>query len=252
MEGEQMSQSLVMSRKRLEKNFGQSLLRSPDFVRCLSSKIIEKLSLQEDDRFVDLGCGIGTYAMDILTQVPLRHPVVAVDPSDELLDRIPARAHIGRINFELLEFAACSGTYDKFLMKDTINYVDDERLLFFNLHQRLSDNGKLLLVNRSPEAHHPLFMKAQEQYQQSCTDSDRMTALLEEMGFDVERDCLEYTHEIRKEEYLKLVGTRYLTVLLGFSPQEMHAGLRELEESHADRSHLKIADRYDFLTATKA
>jgi trans-aconitate methyltransferase len=228
------------------------MLARPEFVRFLSSKMIEKLRLQEEDRLVDLGCGIGTYSVDILCQIPLRHRIVGVDPSEEMLDRIPARMHIGRTNSGILHFAACSGIYDKILMKDTIHYVEDERLLFFNLHQRLSNGGILLLVNQSPEARHPLFRQAQEQYAQSCANADELNSLLEEVGFVVEEDSLVYTHEVRKEQYLKLLKGRYLPVLLHFSAQEIHAGAREVAEQHADRSDFEIVDRYVFLTATKA
>lgn len=244
--------SLALSRERLEKSFGQYMLGSPESVRCLSSKMIEELSLEEGDRLVDLGCGTGTYSMDILSQVQLRHRIVAVDPSAEMLERIPARMHLGRMNVGLLKFAACSGTFDKILMKDTIRYVDDRRLLLFNLYQRLSDGGKLLLVNRSPEARHPLFKQAQEQYPQSCVDTEELSGLLEEMGFSVERSSLAYTHELRTEDYIKLVRGRYLAVLLSFTSKEIHAGATELEERYAGRSDLEIVDRHDFLTATKA
>ncbi|MGH6885961.1 MAG: hypothetical protein ACREGK_07795, partial [Geminicoccales bacterium] len=63
----------------LADNYDLFLRYSPDFVRKLTQKMIGKLQLREDDRLVDLGGGTGIYALDILEQVALRHPVLLVD-----------------------------------------------------------------------------------------------------------------------------------------------------------------------------
>ncbi|MFQ5507472.1 MAG: SAM-dependent methyltransferase, partial [Planctomycetota bacterium] len=64
--------------RRLANQYDEFLLYSPDFVRALTSKMIEMLELQPDEVLVDLGCGTGIYSSDILRQVPLKTEVVGV------------------------------------------------------------------------------------------------------------------------------------------------------------------------------
>ncbi len=47
--------------KRLAKDYDQFLYYSPDFVRTLTQKMVEKLQLKPDDTLADIGGGTGMY-----------------------------------------------------------------------------------------------------------------------------------------------------------------------------------------------
>jgi ubiquinone/menaquinone biosynthesis C-methylase UbiE len=237
--------------RRLAKDYDSFLYYSPDFVRALTAKMREKLQLQPPDRMVDLGCGTGIYSLDLLAQVALQHPVIGVDPFPEMLARIPEDAPIERVCEDALTFSTRPGTYDKVLIKETIHHVDRKEELLANLHARLPVHGVLLLVHVPPRIRYPLFQAALDRCLQWHADPDDLVDLLQRAGFAVERDALEYEHVIPRDHYLKMVQSRYMSVLTSFSDEELEAGLAEMNARYVRHPELRFIDRFDYLTATR-
>lgn len=237
--------------RRLGPSYSALLTYSPDFVRSLTAKMIDKLQLDTDDLLVDLGCGTGIYAIDLLEQVPLRQPIKGVDPFPEMLAGIPEDAAIEPICEDALSFSQRPGRYDKVLIKETVHHVDERDELFANLYQRLRPGGVLLLVHVPPRVEYPLFEAALERCLGWHADPAELELLLGKAGFGVERDVLEYRHNLPKERYFDMVRNSYMSVLTSFSEAELAAGLEEMAATYADQDVLSFVDRFDYLTAVK-
>ena len=236
---------------RLAKDYDDFLYYSPEFVRTLTAKMIDKLQLMEDDTLVDLGCGTGMYSLDILRQVPLKKPVIGVDPYPEMLAKIPENAPIKRVAMDGLEFSRQSGTYDKILIKETVHHIGDRDELFANLYQRLSPNGALLLVHVPPDVQYPLFEKALKRCMNWHADPDELTEQLQCAGFRVMRDAVDYPHTILKEQYFKMVEGCYMSALTSLSKEELREGLIEMERKYNDIGVLEFIDHFDYLIAIR-
>jgi SAM-dependent methyltransferase len=236
---------------RLAKKYDDFLYYSPEFVRCLTRKMIEKLRLREEDVFVDLGCGTGMYSLDILKQIRLKNPVIAVDPFAEMLAKIPPDAPLTPLQLDAATFARRPGTYDKILIKETVHHIDDKKELFSELHQRLAPGGILLLVHVPPKVQYPLFRKALQKCENWHADPDELTSLLEQTGFRVERDAVDYPHAIPKEKYFAMVESCYMSALSSLSEEDLREGLAEMAEKYANQEILEFIDHFDYITATK-
>jgi SAM-dependent methyltransferase len=237
--------------QRLGGSYDSYLHYSDDFVRSLTSKMIRSLKLQQDDVLVDLGGGTGMYTADILAQVPLRHPVTLVKPFAKMLANVPADLPIESVAKDALAFSAEARRYDKVLMKEAVHHVADRPTLFANLHARLRFGGRLLLVHVPPELDYPLFEAALSRSRSWHADPLHLTRQLQEVGFTVERDGLDFRHAIPKEHYFRMVEGRYMSLLSSFAHDELRAGLAEMAERYADRKILTFTDRFDFITAIK-
>ena len=238
--------------QRLGTSYDQYLHYSDDFVRCLTSKMIERLQLTPDDVLVDLGGGTGMYTADILAQVPLRQPAILVEPFVEMLANVPADLPIECVPKDALAFSSEARRYDKILMKEAVHHVTDQPTLFANLHARLSAGGRFLLVHVPPELDYPLFEAALARSRTWHADPTRLAERLRAAGFAVERERLDYRHVIPKAHYFRMVEGRYMSLLSSFPDDELQAGLAEMVERYADREILEFTDRFDFITAIKS
>ncbi|MGK7346368.1 MAG: class I SAM-dependent methyltransferase [Candidatus Nitrospinota bacterium M3_3B_026] len=233
--------------KDLADNYDDFLYYSPEFVRTLTGKMVEKLELEEDDLLVDLGCGTGMYTLDILKQVPLRRKVICVDPYPEMLEQIPEDSHTLRVEEDALGFSEKPGAYDKILMKEAVHHISDRARLFKNLHDRLNDGGVLLLVHVPPELDYPLFEKALARCREWHADPGELRELSAGAGFKVEHDVVSYKHSIPKDKYFKMVENRYMSALTSLGDDEIRRGLEEMERKFADVDVLEFYDNFDYI-----
>jgi SAM-dependent methyltransferase len=237
--------------RRIGGRYDQMLYYSEQFIRHLSSNMIEQLRLTESDVFVDLGGGTGMYSIDILEQVPLQTPVTLVDPFPEMLAQVPTNLPIRPVQMDALAFSSRPGLYDKILIKEAVHHVDEPGRLFHNLFDRLSPGGILLLVHVPPRIKYPLFGAALRRAETWHADPDNLVGLLTLAGFDVKRAQIEYEHVLPKQKYFRMVANRYMSLLSSFDDEELEAGLVEMNETYTDRHVLEFADRFDYLAATK-
>jgi ubiquinone/menaquinone biosynthesis C-methylase UbiE len=237
--------------RRLANNYDEFLYYSPQFVRALTTRMIEKLQLVPSDTLADIGCGTGMYSIDILKQVKLENPVIGVDPYREMLEQIPAESQIVPMVEDALAFSRRDAAYNKVLVKETIHHVADIPEFLANIHRNLPPGGILLLVHVPPNVQYPLFESALARCLNWHADPNVLADQLATAGFHVERDTLDYQHKLPKEHYFNMVRSSYMSVLTSFSDEELQAGLQEMEQKYRDQPTLEFTDHFDYLTAVK-
>lgn len=237
--------------RRLARYYDAHRHYAEQFVPMLSVCMVDKLNLRNDDRLLDLGGGTGIYTRAILELVGLQQPVTIVDPVAEMLAQVPSTLPVERVEMDALAYSRMPGVFDKVLMKGAVEYVDDKAELFSNLHTKLSRHGVLLVVNTPPSIDHPLFESARDRSRTWYVDSQLLLELLEEAGFEVELESLDYESAIPRYEYFQMIRERYLSLLASFTDEELEAGIAEIEDTLVDDHALEFTDRFDFLTAAK-
>lgn len=253
-----MPEGTPFSRELLSEHYGslaeaydEFLYYSPDFVRTLTTKMIEHLQLRPDDRLADIGCGTAMYSLDLLEQVPLRHPVLGVDPYPEMLAAIPDDANITPLALDALAFSRQDHAFEKVLVKETIHHVDDRPQFFANIHARLPAGGRLLLVHVPPDVQYPLFRAALERCLGWHADPDALEGQLADAGFSVTRDAVDYHLTLPTSTYFKMVESCYMSVLSSFEEDELREGLAEMDERYGHLDVLRFVDHFDYLCAVK-
>lgn len=237
--------------KSLAERYDDFLYYSPEFVRIITSEMIEKLDLRETDIFVELGCGTGIYLLDIIKQVSLREKVIAVDPYPEMLKQIPRDANVRTVESDALSFSKRPATYDKILIKEAVHHISEREELFNCLFNRLRKGGILLLVHVPPKVEYPLFQKALDRCKEWHADPDELSEQLKNAGFCVERDFIRYTHTILKHKYFDMVRNCYMSALTSLDKREIEEGLMEMEKKYQNHEVLQFVDHFDCLKAVK-
>jgi hypothetical protein len=123
--------------------------------------------------------------------------------------------------------------------------------LFNNLFERLKQGGILLLILLPPQIEYPLFSKALTLYEQTQPHYEKMAQLLQEAGFKVKTDFVEYPLTFSKPDYFKMVENRYISLLSRFNDEELAAGLAEMANNYKNQEVLEFCDRFVFITAQK-
>jgi len=224
---------------------------SPEYIQFTTKKIIEYLHLTTTDVLVDIGCGTGIYSKEILNQMQLEKPIICVDPAAEMLAKIPDNEKLKPVEMDGLDFSQKPGIYNKIFLKEAIHHIEQKSLLFHNLWQRLTPGGIFLLLLLPPTIDYPLFDKALRLYEKTQPHYQEMTNLLEQVGFVVDVNIVEYPLELLKVQYFQMVKNRYMSLLSRFNDAELAAGLKEMEEKYENESILEFSDRMVFITATK-
>nr|VFJ60327.1 MAG: Methyltransferase domain-containing protein [Candidatus Kentron sp. DK] len=237
--------------QRIARDYDELYYYSSEFVRILSEKIVQKLQLAPNDVLADIGCGTGMYSLDILKQVSLEQPVICVDPCPEMLFQIPADTHITPIAEDALSFSRRRLHYNKVLIKEMIHHLDRKEEFFRNIHSNLPAGGIMLLVNIPPDAKYPLFNAAEKRFLEWVLYPSDLIQLLQNTGFEVRHDALDFQHRIPKERYFGMVRRRFLSFLAGFSDEKVETGIMEMAARYANTETLEFVIHYDYLTATK-
>lgn len=238
--------------RKLAPRYDDFLRWSPAFLATHAEAMVDHLHLEPDDQLVDLACGTGMYSLALLDRVPLQKPVIGVDPSGEMLDRLPEDARITPEQSDAVSFSRRPGTYDKVLLKEAVHHVDDQQELFDNLHARLRPGGRLLLVHVDPDrVDYPLFDEARRRCRWWFSHPDDLEERLRAAGFGVERDLLVHRHRVPRDRYHEIVAGRYMSVLTSFDDGEVEAGLEEMRHRHRDMPVLEFDETFDYVLALR-
>jgi arsenite methyltransferase len=122
--------------------------RSRDVVRR-RRLVYEALEASPGERILDVGCGPGFYASELLDQVGPEGSVVGVDPSEQML-AVAAHRCEGRPNARFLDGGATSLPVedegcDRALSVQVLEYVGNVESALRELHRALRPGGRVVL-----------------------------------------------------------------------------------------------------------
>lgn len=144
--------------------------------------------------------------------------------------------------------------FDKVLLLDTIQYIDDQKKTYQNIIKTTSEFGKLLIVHRAaPMCTLPFFTDVKNrmlQYDQSYLN---IIQDLQSCGLDVHWDVESLLIRMPKMKWLAMMKSRFPSQLELVSNHEIMSGLREISEGVMKYSNdtVEFPDRLMFITAQR-
>ncbi|MDS0301025.1 methyltransferase domain-containing protein [Halogeometricum sp. S1BR25-6] len=161
-------------------------------------------ALEERDDVLDLGSGSGTDVFIAALHVGDTGSVTGLDMTDEQLAKarqLRDEAGMENVSFEqgyIEDVPFDDGTFDVVLSNGVINLTPDKRRVFTEANRVLTVGGRLAISDIISEKLMPESIKNNEDLWAACIGGaeqvDRYTALIEEIGFEVDdvRDNTQY------------------------------------------------------------
>jgi len=225
----------------------------PEYVDWMSERMDTLLALQPGDRIADLGSGTGLFLRRLLPHVTEQNPVLAVDPSKAMLGVLPEDPRIYAVHASAEQFASGEVVtpyhfLDVITVKEAIHHFTELDTTLTSLAGRLAEGGRILIVTLPPRTGYPLFVAADDRFAAGQPEPGDLVAILRAAGLDAHVCYSEFEVTISRDEWLALVGNRWMSVLSSFSDAELDRGLAEIAELYPE-PQLRFTDRFAFVLA---
>ena len=225
-----------------------------DHARWERDHIISHLRLQQTDRVLDLGAGTGAFASQLYQKAGLSNPVIAIEPSQPMLDQ--AKTVPGLIPYctDALSFVINTDIrYDKVLMKGMIHHVPKKNLpvLYRAIYHQLLLGGIALTMTRPHVVPYPFFEAAHKVWSDHQPPFNEFGEEMERAGFLVSCHAYDYPVAIEKMQWFSFIRNRYWSTFSYFSNEEIEEGIQEIETQYPEEDVLSFTDTILLLEAVK-
>lgn len=223
---------------------------SNEYKKWAVEKIGYHLKLNNEDIFVDIGGGTGTFTNMIEKQFT-PNKAYCVEPEESMCNI--AKQYI---NIEII----CSDTfyfinnlkykYNKILFKEVIHHIQNRKKLWDNIYHTIDKNGRVLIYTRPRKIKFPLFKKAKQEFYKNQPSYDLMVSELKDNGFKVEVYIESFTFKLQKQEWHNMLKARFMSDLSIFSDKDILKGIEEVENKYYTDFY-SIEDEIIFINAYK-
>ena len=214
--------------------------------------ILDKFNFAPSDVLLDLGSGTGTLALNTKKQARLEHPVICVEPCEEMVKVAKKIEGITVIQATAEDFtsqAISSYHFNKVLVAFCSHqFVDSREMVLTKLSECLPMGGVCLIIDRQQKTALPLFKAALERHQTSHANnlsSEQYSALVQPMGFEVSSSDISLEYSMTKLLWYETLRERYISCLHQLTDEQIEDGISELEshfQAQKDSEDIPVCD----------
>lgn len=133
--------------------------------RELMSIVVEKLSIKDNDKILDLGCGTGNLE-HLIKKNDNNFSLLGLDVSEAMLAFAKNKVNDSRILFKMhnlnLDLDVKDNTIDKVVMIHSLYTISDLNKMLIEIKRVLKPNGEFIVVNPLKNANMKIMMKYEE------------------------------------------------------------------------------------------
>ncbi|MEV6981833.1 class I SAM-dependent methyltransferase [Sphaerisporangium sp. NPDC051017] len=238
--------------ERLADKYDENWAYSPEFIRWMTGGIQERLRLDPGDRVIDVGCGTGLYARGLAEHAST---VICVDPSQAMLEQLPADdrlipLHAGAEDLAEKRIQLPHDGYDAILLKEVIHHVADPSAVLAGMIRLLLPGGRILVAMLPTRIEYPLFDAALRLFRQRQPDPEDIATAMRDSGLAAELTYDEFPLAFTADRYIRMVRSRYMSLLSSFDDTALEAGIDEIRRRHPG-PELRFPDRFAFVLGAK-
>jgi ubiquinone/menaquinone biosynthesis C-methylase UbiE len=223
----------------------------PHYVDWMQDHIRTQLQLKAGQRIADIGVGTGLFLRELLPYGTPETPVVAVDPSASMLDRLPEDPRLRPVLATAEDVVARKvelphDRFDVIMGKESVHHFEDIDATVAGLCKMLLPGGRILFVTLPPKLDYPLFQAALDRFASRQPEPEFVAAAMGSAGLDASVTYEEWQVTMERDEWLRIVRNQWMSVLSSFSDEEIASGLDEIAARYPEPT-LQFTDRFAFV-----
>ncbi|MEJ2889235.1 class I SAM-dependent methyltransferase [Actinomycetospora aeridis] len=246
-----MSDQTVEHYERIAADYDEHWSYDPDHIRRFSQAIVDSLRLTATDAIADVGCGTGLYTRRLAAEVEPERPILCVDPVPAMLDRLPRSRSLQPLVASAEDLAtgrvAAPDRLDAIVLKESFHHVADRRATLEGLAGLLSRHGRILVVMLPRTIGHPLFREAHERFEELQPEPAEVVDMVSAVGLRAVVSYRTFHTTIDRERYVRMLESRYMSVLGEFSDEELRAGIDQFRHAYRNDPVLRFDDHFAFI-----
>ena len=198
------------------------------------------IPLTKDDQIVDIGGGTAQISLTIHSELKMMHPVVCVDPCQEMLNFASEKGAIA-IQATAEEFFASKPDchLKVVLMIGCVHHFKSLNFVLSKLSEYMPDDGVCVALEITGNSL-PMFKDAQQVTGGISAQLDLFYKALEGNGLKCKVVSDSVLEHVNKELWFEAIRNRFSSGLLKFTDEELERGIQELEEEFKDEDVLNF------------
>lgn len=250
-----MDDQLQQHYEHLAETYDATWDHRPDYVDWMQDHIRNHLQLRTGQRIVDIGAGTGLFLRRLLPYGTPETPVVAVEPSAPMLERLPDDPRLRPVLATGEEIVAGKAElpYDELdviMGKEAVHHFKDIPGTVAGLSRMLASGGRILFVTLPPKLQYPLFQAALDRFESRQPDPEMVADAMRGAGLDASVAYEEWQVNIDRDEWLRIVGNQWMSVLSSFDDEEIARGVDEIAARYT-QPKLQFTDRFAFVSGRR-
>ena len=216
-------------------------LSSQSYIQLFNKFITKQHKLNRNSRILDIGCGRGKIAGNLVTKFNLINKPIGLDVENNkdkskkiFFKKIDAITYLYKTKI----------TFDLILIKQTIHLLKKNQILrLLSLcKNRLNSNGKIIILSLDPSKNEiPTFSLMKKKLEESLKRDKKIFKLITKTYPKIIIKNFIFKVGIIKNEYLKMIKKRYISTLLSFNDKQIKVGLNEINLKY--KNELNFKDR---------
>ncbi len=184
---------------------------TPGFRDWMCRTVLELADLPLAPVVADVGGGTGIYAVGLMEELGDKAEIVVVDPSSEMLAKVPQRPGLSTVHSSAEEAPAAlrSGgvpPLDLILVKEAVHHFSDRRSTLEGLAGLLGMGGVIVVVMLPKSIEYPLFDEALARFELTQPDPDVIGQYLAALGLETEMEIRGFDLDPPVEQWIDMVS----------------------------------------------
>ena len=216
---------------------------------------LKYLQLQPDDLLVDIGAGNGNTTEPLWKKGILKHPILCVDPSSDMLQGCKSREGLETLQASAFEFFSEKFHHNKVLIAQCIHLWPDHQETFDRMFRNSPQNAVFVVIMSVPKTKRAYWKAARESFEATFVAPDKVEEALGKAGFKLKTTDEVIVYTPTKAEWYRNLRNRSTVCLEPFSDEEIEEGLREVDRDFfagvLESEQVEVTDNVVVIVATK-